>query len=344
MDKECWKLKMSGFKLRGFGLLAVGLTLLSACHTPGQINETVGASQSVQIAPAGKRKVQFVNDCSAVGVEFPSLSSGSKWNDYSFYFSWGDAWTYYKLDPDGAGTYDIHVRRDIELTDEFSGYYTVYTVARRFSPSEGGLVVLSEDVYYCPYISPSPSPIQSLSPSTAPSAAPSVLPSVVPSSDPDPNDPFPDDGLQIDASDLPMFLMQMIPQLVIRTAPAAGTAAVPATAKAVAVASAKSAVKTVPKGISKTVTERASEIVARLNKNSVTINTANQRIRIDLAGKAHFDKTLGKSIPTPHVTIYQKNINPIDPTKVSFKYLGVRPAVMNDIRTVEKVLKDRGAL
>ena len=48
---------------------------------------------------------------------------------------------------------------------------------------------------------------------------------------------------------------------------------------------------------------QAKELVnLNSNKNSVTIGTATQKIRFDLAGKAH------GGIPTPHSQTYNKNM------------------------------------
>lgn len=37
--------------------------------------------------------------------------------------------------------------------------------------------------------------------------------------------------------------------------------------------------------------------------NRVSIDTPNGRLSVDLEGKAHFEKTVGQQVPTPHVKI-----------------------------------------
>lgn len=92
----------------------------------------------------------------------------------------------------------------------------------------------------------------------------------------------------------------------------------------------------------KTLIEQGEELV-KLNggKNRITLRTENYQIDIDLAGKAHFDKATGKSIPTPHVKISPRNFKaPSQPTYNTGK-AAYRPATQQDLRLVRNYLEKK---
>lgn len=93
----------------------------------------------------------------------------------------------------------------------------------------------------------------------------------------------------------------------------------------------------------KTPKEAAAELSKKINKNSIIFETASKIGHIDLTGRSHFDKKTGRDIETPHIQIYDKNINPITgkahPNK---KTEIVLPATHNDIRVSRKLAKQKG--
>jgi RHS repeat-associated protein len=83
---------------------------------------------------------------------------------------------------------------------------------------------------------------------------------------------------------------------------------------------------------------RALSLAARAGGNSVTVRTAGGFSRVDLAGKAHFSKELGRYVSTPHVQAYKENI--VDGVVRGVSKVGdAVPATMKDLRAVEDVLK-----
>ena len=88
-----------------------------------------------------------------------------------------------------------------------------------------------------------------------------------------------------------------------------------------------------------TVEEAGANLAHQIGKNRVSIMTPSGRISIDLAGKGHFDKTLGRDVPTPHVKFQQLNVAPNGRTNLSPGT--TRPATMDDIRTARKFIERR---
>lgn len=84
----------------------------------------------------------------------------------------------------------------------------------------------------------------------------------------------------------------------------------------------------------------AANLRNRAGKNRVQIETPNGRMTIDLEGKAHFEKALQTAIDTPHVRFDTRHIGPNG--QVSYTAGPVRPATHDDLRIVERILRDRG--
>jgi len=92
----------------------------------------------------------------------------------------------------------------------------------------------------------------------------------------------------------------------------------------------------------KTLSEMAQELSGKIGRNSVKFETSDVKGRIDLAGKAHFDKATQQYIPTPHVQTKAKHISPN-----GIPYLGTeitKPATKADIRLAKKLAKQQGLL
>ena len=83
----------------------------------------------------------------------------------------------------------------------------------------------------------------------------------------------------------------------------------------------------------------AGKLSSETGVNSVEFSTETSVGRIDLTGKAHFDKASGESIPTPHVHERQIHNSPTGQTNVGAKT--TRPATATDIRNAAKTIKDK---
>lgn len=83
---------------------------------------------------------------------------------------------------------------------------------------------------------------------------------------------------------------------------------------------------------------RAGSLAARAGSNSVTVRTPGGFNRVDLAGKAHYSKDLGRYVSTPHVQSYRENI--VNGVVKSVSAVGdAVPATMRDLKRVDDVLK-----
>ena len=83
---------------------------------------------------------------------------------------------------------------------------------------------------------------------------------------------------------------------------------------------------------------RAASLAARAGKNSVVIRTPGGFSRVDLAGKAHYSKELGRQVSTPHVQSYKENI--VDGVVKSVSAVGdAAPATMKDLDKVDDLMK-----
>jgi hypothetical protein len=63
-------------------------------------------------------------------------------------------------------------------------------------------------------------------------------------------------------------------------------------------------------------------------------------MQIDLAGRSHFEKSLGQEIPTPHVKFQELNVGLSGRANLSPGM--TRPATMDDIRTAGEIVERRG--
>jgi hypothetical protein len=64
------------------------------------------------------------------------------------------------------------------------------------------------------------------------------------------------------------------------------------------------------------------------------------RSSVDLEGKAHFEKTLGRSVDAPHVKFETRHVGPDG--RVSYTSGPVREATHADLRLIARVLAERG--
>jgi hypothetical protein len=91
---------------------------------------------------------------------------------------------------------------------------------------------------------------------------------------------------------------------------------------------------------SKTAAEMGDDLANAIGRNRVSARTAGgQQIDIDLRGKAHFEKSLGQKVPTPHVRESRVNVGPGGRTSLSDSK--VRPATKQDIRTARSIVERR---
>jgi hypothetical protein len=86
--------------------------------------------------------------------------------------------------------------------------------------------------------------------------------------------------------------------------------------------------------------DRASELRALAGRNRVSIETPSWRLNVDLAGKSHFEKALGRSVDTPHVKFETRHVGPDG--RVSYTSGPDRDATHADLRIVARVLAERG--
>jgi hypothetical protein len=87
------------------------------------------------------------------------------------------------------------------------------------------------------------------------------------------------------------------------------------------------------------VEQGASLVKENGGKNRVTLRTVSEKVEVDLAGKAHFDKATGKSIPTPHTKV--SPLNPKAPNQPSYNSgkATTEATTQQEIRTVRKYLE-----
>lgn len=86
--------------------------------------------------------------------------------------------------------------------------------------------------------------------------------------------------------------------------------------------------------------DKATELRAIAGGNRVSIETSSGRMSVDLEGKAHFEKTLGRSVDAPHVKFETRHVGPDG--RVSYTSGPVREATHADLRLIARVLAERG--
>ncbi|MBX5244863.1 MULTISPECIES: RHS repeat-associated core domain-containing protein [unclassified Rhizobium] len=89
-----------------------------------------------------------------------------------------------------------------------------------------------------------------------------------------------------------------------------------------------------------TVEEAGANLAQRIGKNRVSVMTPSGRWHIDLAGKPHFEKSLGQEIPAPHVKFQKLHEAPDGRTSLSPGT--TRAATWDDIRTALKIIERWG--
>jgi RHS repeat-associated protein len=90
---------------------------------------------------------------------------------------------------------------------------------------------------------------------------------------------------------------------------------------------------------SKTESQMTEDLSKEIGKNSVETYTPSEKIRVDLKGKAHFDKPTNTTIPTPHVQTAKVNRSPSGQINTSGKR--TRPATKADVRTARRIVEHR---
>ncbi|MEA3051469.1 MAG: hypothetical protein QOG72_372, partial [Sphingomonadales bacterium] len=86
--------------------------------------------------------------------------------------------------------------------------------------------------------------------------------------------------------------------------------------------------------------QAGAALAVQIGTNRVSVMTPSGRMSIDLAGKAHYDKASGRSIPTPHVKFQQLNTNSAN-GRSNLSPGTTRAGNMADIRTARAVMKRR---
>ena len=94
-----------------------------------------------------------------------------------------------------------------------------------------------------------------------------------------------------------------------------------------------------------TVQQKAVQLRQQTPTNSVIVKRGNGNVtRYDLTGRQHFNKQTKVTVPTPHV-VQQKTVTNTNPATGQTYSKTVtsqpRPATHGDMRTVQRVLKDR---
>jgi RHS repeat-associated protein len=74
--------------------------------------------------------------------------------------------------------------------------------------------------------------------------------------------------------------------------------------------------------------EQGASVAGEIGQNRVTLGNGSQ---VDLAGKAHFEKTSGESVPTPHIKDPVYNTNPNTGATYQNGYGATRPATLGDV-------------
>ena len=94
----------------------------------------------------------------------------------------------------------------------------------------------------------------------------------------------------------------------------------------------------------KSVEEMASDLRAKIGKNSVQFRTSNKTGHIDLEGDSHFDKLTKSDIATPHIQSKDIHVGQNGKISVSKKSEVIRPATKADIRVAQRLAEIQGLL
>ena len=94
------------------------------------------------------------------------------------------------------------------------------------------------------------------------------------------------------------------------------------------------------KPVISTIEQQASDLVS-LNggRNRVSLRRVNERYDIDLAGRPHYEKATGRSVPTPHATVSGRNLRAPNQPAYNSKGATVRPVTQQEVRAVRKYLE-----
>jgi hypothetical protein len=92
----------------------------------------------------------------------------------------------------------------------------------------------------------------------------------------------------------------------------------------------------------KSVEEMASELRDEIGQNSVNFSTIDKAYHIDLAGRAHYDKSRQKLIPTPHVQAHKAYVDLNGKIKTPRKPTTTDPATKSDIRLARQLAEQQG--
>ncbi|MGE0719453.1 MAG: hypothetical protein AB7P02_28685 [Alphaproteobacteria bacterium] len=100
-----------------------------------------------------------------------------------------------------------------------------------------------------------------------------------------------------------------------------------------------------PSSTTPSVANQAAELSRAAGRNSITVHrSGGVATRYDLQGRPHFDKRSATTIRTPHVHHQTPRIN-IAPSGIfNNPTTTTRPMTQSDIRTVRRVLEQRGTI
>ena len=143
-------------------------------------------------------------------------------------------------------------------------------------------------------------------------------------------------GEQITASDNIDAISGAVGMLPIITGAAVGGKLATAIAKVDDVADGAKASR------SKATAEMAQDLQQQIGKGSVRYETPATSSRVDLTGKAHYDKKTGQNVATPHVQEAQKHVGPQG--QVNTSPPTVREATKADIRAAKRLADRRKEL
>ena len=95
-------------------------------------------------------------------------------------------------------------------------------------------------------------------------------------------------------------------------------------------------------GVKLDATAAGVKLAAEIGGNRVSVTTPAGQLHIDLAGKAHYEKSTGQLIPTPHVKFQQVHTAPGPNGRSNLAPGVVRAGTMSDVRMARRIVEHRG--